>query len=350
MQFSAEQQLVHLNNGVTMPSIRNDQLRLAGMEQLKIEQHIIKVRKFISAREVMRWADSRPDKILSLLLSEIEECLADYLDNLSQGTTSSKLRAKVATALQKLQTFPTQTEEQDNVEKVTRFFLEAYDQLFLILAFANTHQLDMDFNRVYQHINGQGNRSDVFDRLRLLAGGVLDSNPIAALEEYLIVWGSMVTHQELQIDSTAIMQLVLDKNEQNYPEQYFKAFQYVISPEGKLIKIVLEEDEFGEAFDHRVRCLRLIRRALKLAKMDRTAGMAPSDHLKYETLILNHQDEKSFRFLAIDLVASLGKNGKRFTFDQLVQIESESHRVVAGRPIANGEIFPGTTNEILIAR
>ena len=44
MQFSAEQQLVHLNNGVTMPSIRNDQLRLAGMEQLKIEQHIIKVR------------------------------------------------------------------------------------------------------------------------------------------------------------------------------------------------------------------------------------------------------------------------------------------------------------------
>ncbi len=348
MQFLAEQVAIESRNQMIMPATRNDQLRLARVEQLQFEQHLKKIRRFLEKRPLMEWADSRPETVLRLILSEIEECLVELLGDIVQGNLSGKLKTKVETALMQLRSFPMHSEEQYNTEQIISFFSEVYDQLFLILGFSTVTQLDLNFDRVYSHINGQGNRSDVFDRLALLAAGVLDSNPVAALEEYLIVWGSMATHQEFQIDSVAIMQMVLDKNEQNYPEQYFKLFQYIIAPDGKLVKVVLEKEEFGAAFDHRVRCLRLIRRALKLAKMDRSTGMVPTDHMKYETLILNHQNEKSFRFLAIDLVASLGKNGQSFTFEQLVAIENEPHRVVVGRPIANGEIFPGTTKEILI--
>ncbi|HNS65810.1 MAG TPA: hypothetical protein PKJ26_04930 [Candidatus Woesebacteria bacterium] len=350
MQFLTEQVATESRNQMIMPATRNDQLRLARVEQLQFEQHLQKVRRFLEKRPLMEWADSRPETVLRLILSEIEESLVELLSDIVQGKASDKLRIKVETALLQLRSFPLHSEEQYNTEKIISFFSEVYDQLFLILGFASTAQLDFNFDKVYNHINGQGNRSDVFDRLKLLAAGVLDSNPVAALEEYLIVWGSMATHQEWQIDSAAIMQMVLDKNEQNYPEKYFKLLQYIITPDGRLVKVPLTKEEFGAAFDHRVRCLRLIRRALKLAKLDRVTGMVPTDHLKYEALILNHQDEKSFRFLAIDLVATLGKNSQVFTFEQLVSIESEMHRVVAGRPFTSGEIYPGTTNEILIAR
>lgn len=350
MKFFAEQIVMEPRKIVVAPTIQNDQLRLARVEQLQFEQHLQKVRRFLEKRPLMEWADSRPEKVLRLILSEIEECLVELLANIVQGNVSDTLRIKVEAAILQLRSFPSHTEEQYNTEQVISFFSEVYDQLFLILGFASTTQLDFNFDNVYSHINGQGNRSDVFDRLKLLATGVLDSNPMAALEEYLIVWGSMATHQEWQIDSAAIMQVVLDKNEKNYSEKYFKLFQYIISPDGRLLRVPLEKEEFGAAFDHRVRCLRLIRRALRLAKVDRIAGMVSTDHLKYETLILNHRDQNSFRFLAIDLVASLGENGRKFTFEQLVQIENEPHRLVAGKPIATGEIFPGTTNEILIAR
>lgn len=350
MKLFAEQVVVEPRKIIVAPTTRNDQLHLARVEQLQFEHHLRKVRTFLEKRPLMEWADSRPETVLRLILSEIEECLVELLADIVQGKSSDSLKSKVETALLQLQSFPLHSEEQYNTEKVISFFSEVYDQLFLILGFASTTQLDFNFDKVYSHINGQGNRSDVFDRLKLLAAGVLDSNPVAALEEYLIVWGSLATHQEWQIDSAAIMQMVLDKNEQNYPEKYFTLFQYIISPDGRLIKVPLKKEEFGAAFDHRVRCLRLIRRALKLAKLERVAGMVPTDYLKYEALILNHQDEKSFRFLTIDLVATLGKNGQVFTFEQLVSIESEKHRAVAGKPFASGEIYPSTTNEILIAR
>ncbi len=334
---------------IHVPEVIHDRLRVVPVEQLNFANHLEKVKKFLKLRPVMEWADSRPDAIYRLILSEIEECLVEIQTISSSVNYSGKLNERIKTALLEVRNFPKQTEEQYSIDQFLRFYSEVYDLLVLVLDYASSNHLDMNFDRVYERINGQGNRSDVFDRFKLLAGGVFDSNPVAAIEEMMIILGSIVVHQEMQVDSTSIMQSVLNKNERNYPAEYFEAFHYIVSTEGKLTLVVLNRDEFGVAFNHRVRCLRLIRNALKLAKIDRSTGMLSDDHFKYKMLILNHRDENSFKLLAIDLVASLGKNGRQFTYNQLVAVESEPHRVVSGLKPTELHVKSGYRGEIVIA-
>lgn len=304
-------------------------LRRERVEQLDLEKLQLEVEKFLKKRPLMIWADKRSNVMKTLLLSEIDELLVELLAQSKLAGGSQRLLNRLNKAHISIQELVSKQDDADTTQML-RTFLEAYDLLFLSFGYASSNRIDLDFDRVYSEINGQGARNNAFERMQLLAAGVMDAQPAVAIEELLVVWSSLVSHQELYLDPNWIMGAVLRKDANNYPEEYFQFEHIYWNEAGKLETGSLELDEAEIAFDHRVRMLRLIRRALKLAQQDREMGLRREDHAQYAQLILNHRDQTSFSTLAKRLTVTLGQQGRVFTFEQLVSVESEPHRVVKG--------------------
>lgn len=316
-----------------------NRVRQERVSQLSLEQLQRKIAKFLAERPLMAWADARTVEMKTLLLSEIDELLVELIAQAALVGGSQRLQKRLTKARISMQALILGSRQEDeDAAQLFKVFLEAHDLLFLSLGYAASSLADVNFDQVYSQVNGQGARDDTFERMRLLAAGVAEKHPVAAMEQLLVTWSSFITHQEQYLDAGWVMDRVLEKDDRNYPKEYFTFEHRYWNESGELVIGKLELDEAEQAFNHRVRMLRLIRRAIKLTGKTRELGMDPQDHQPYTGLILNHRDRTSFATLAKRLTASFGQQGRIFSFEQLVSVESEPHRIVTGLP----------TQEILI--
>lgn len=323
-----------INTQVFLPSHKRYEQQLNRVDSLGLESIYYEVENWLKKRPLMLENDKRKD-IFKLILAEIDEYVADlFLTFTSKDDSSGKgdyLKLRLSNIRSISKNYPNSTEEEWQFKQWLRLFSEAFDEIFFIMGHAIGNQIQFDYTSIYGQINGQGNRSNVEDELRLLASGILDIDPTVALQRYLVVCSSKITHLRMFIDPRYVIKNIIDKNSRNHPEEVYQNNQVIFDQTlGREIMIELLPEEQDEAFANRILGMRLIRRAVEIAQ--------PVDQAKVQSeivkqtlwMILNHRDKTKIYSLAEYLVRTLGQDGKVFSFNRLMGLEADSHRVVPG--------------------
>lgn len=344
---------VGIEKGVHFPLHSRIEQHQDRVESLDFESIYQLVEEWLLQRPLMLDHDKQKG-VFKLILAEIDEFITDLIKNyttrIDESGKDDYLRQRLERVHLLAKNFSGQTEEEHQFKQWLQLYTEALDQVFFIMGHAVGNQIQLNYDSIYSRINGQGNQSAIFDNLRLLASGILDVNPTIAMQEYLTTCGSMIAHLEMFVDPKYVIRKIIDKNDKNHPVDVYQFNQVVFDPNlGEEVIIALLPEERDEAFADRIRKMRLIRRAVELAKPDSAEHIQASLVTEHLDLIINHRDRSKFRILAMSLVDSLGQHGKLFTYDLLVAVESEPHRVIPGLKSTELQITSQSRGEIVIA-
>jgi len=343
-----------ITKGINFPLPSRIEQHQERVKSLDLESIYQRVNKWLLERPLMEEHDKKKD-VFRLILTEIDEFLADLVANYTTRDDVTGAGDYLGQRLERVRALgkiiPDQTAEKQQFKQWLQLFSEALDQVFFIMSHAVGNQIQLDYEAIYSRINGQGNRSNTFENLKILASGILDVDPSVAMQEYLTICGSMMAHLETFIDPRYVIEKILRKNDRNHPAEVYQFNQVVFDPDlGKEVSIELPPEERDEAFANRIRSMRIIRRAIEIAKplnADVVQASLVTEHLH---LILNHRDRSRFTTLAVNLVDSLGQHGKLFTYENLIAVEAEPHRVIPGLKPIELQITPQSKGEILIVR
>ena len=281
-------------------------------ESMSFDDWLEIVSKWVEARPLIRWSDSKKYNIAKLLLGEIDE---------------------LAIELNKAQT----------PEEFTEVWKEAVDCLFFAVSYFSSNHMEPDSNLIRRQMNGWDISQSHIDYLRSLAAQVDGIHSVATLQRFISVWSSMVVKLEHWQEVEGVLCAVIDKNTNNYPAEYLQLRSKL--SDGQLIILKSEFDK-QMALEHRIRCLRTIRSVLKIVRPDDPA-VRTQDHRPYSDLILNygvdaggvydkHVGDSNYYQLCMGLVSRYRQLG--LSLEMILYQENRPHKLV--QP-TDGVLRPG---------
>src|SRR5476649_667486 len=105
---------------------------------------------------------------------------------------------------------------------------EMGDAFFFPNALAIARGIEFDPHRVLPYLNGFGNRSDIFDKMRDVAGNLTETNVADDLHYYLQYAFAALASVPEHFDLNQVMnEAVVMKNAANYPAQFFNGIHPV---------------------------------------------------------------------------------------------------------------------------
>lgn len=274
-----------------------------------------------------RIRDARERRIDDLNLPQLKKMVETWLKSSPLIIASDARKAVVAQLLlSETHEYVAELETEFNsFEDWLLCFMEGGDQAVIALSFAIAHWLSLNFDRIKDGIDGQGSASRIFENLGQVAGDIDQYPEAATIEEFLILWSSAITRLPKYLSMPEVMTAILTKNRNNYPPEYFQVFF-----KGKW----LTPEEQIPAYEHRVRCLRLIRDYLKIIRQPRPLGLMPEDHRRFAHLITNHlQPESSFLAILDSLAQQMVREGQAssiFSATNLLLRKEQSVQTTAG--------------------
>lgn len=243
---------------------------------------------WIEERPLLRWSDRRLQVVRNLIMGEIQEFLAEYPHHTNDGPVWNDV------------------------------YKEIMDVLFFNVSLLSGNQVEVDPHFIRHGLNGQGDSFGVYYQMIQIAGNMSQKTYIQDSHQLMILWVSAISRLPISREAKVVLRWVIQKNTGNYPKSLMQVNG-------------MKEDEYEAAFQHRIRCLRLIRHANKLRGAIRPHGLEYGDYADYKQDILDHlHNEASW-------LALVNKLALRYKLDRnaLLSIEGEVHKAVPGIMLTN---------------
>lgn len=198
-----------------------------------------------------------------------------------------------------------------------KIMLEVVDVFFFLNTFIFGNHLEIDFDKIKRNIINGTIESGSIDRLLQMCGDLRDYPNANTVEEIQTLLSSIATSFEDYYPLAEVLKGKIKINTANYPIEVTRPYR-----DG----VAIPREEWLRAFDHAVRCLKLIRRANMLTGKTKDTRLLKGDYEKYRQFVLDYQTpEQTFLSLAKQLAVDYNLDIKI-----LLQIEQEPHRIGPG--------------------
>lgn len=160
--------------------------------------------------------------------------------------------------------------------------------------------VEIDQHRIWPYVNGQGNRSNILERMQEVSGHITQENISDPLHELFILLASAINHAPVTVDiSKTLHHTVLPKNRYNHFAPYYSGRDVLAGGAN------LEPEEMLLQHAHTYQALRLFRKAFAGPE-----GLPPHEHIPYAFLIHDFRNS-AFALTMIKHIIELEKERRK---------------------------------------
>lgn len=191
---------------------------------------------------------------------------------------------------------------------------EAVDSGFFPLASVMANNIMIQPQEVMPYLNGIGNKSGITDELKEVGGNIEKKTLEKDVITFLRIYMAFIAGMPEQFNLQHAMADVLDKNDRNYPAEFFNGVHPVTSRK-------LNPDEVTLQYAHSRKCFKMIRMVHReiLHQSDRDYGLERADWKKYSPLISDFENSELGH---LNLLMKLSKDHE-LTDDQVKTIRQK---------------------------